>query len=244
MRTKAEGIGAHAGPAPAGLGGAGARVRRRYAKLRTQLYPYLVRADRAYRQEGLPIMRHLALAYPNDPRSPRRGRSVSVRPASPGGAGDRAGRDEPERVPAAWTLGRLLGLGLVRLGDGRLWPERPSGAAGSAATRSRRRWKASLFARRGPSCRSLRRRSTRSPATAPPPTSSVSRTATGSPPPAGVSAALASRVLRRTGGCSSAERRGRSFRTLRSCLRPRAPLRDQRFARDAQATVRAQAGDR
>jgi alpha-D-xyloside xylohydrolase len=42
-------------------------VWRRYAKLRTQLYPYLAAADRRYQQTGLPIMSHLALAYPDDP---------------------------------------------------------------------------------------------------------------------------------------------------------------------------------
>ena len=42
---------------------------RRWAKLRTQLYPYLAAADRAYRRTGLPIMRHLALAYPRDGRA-------------------------------------------------------------------------------------------------------------------------------------------------------------------------------
>jgi alpha-glucosidase (family GH31 glycosyl hydrolase) len=40
---------------------------RRYAKLHTQLYPYLVAAARQYRRSGLPLMRALALAYPNDP---------------------------------------------------------------------------------------------------------------------------------------------------------------------------------
>jgi hypothetical protein len=44
-------------------------VWRRYAKLRTQLYPYLRAADRAYQRSGLPAMRHLALAFPNDPRA-------------------------------------------------------------------------------------------------------------------------------------------------------------------------------
>jgi alpha-glucosidase (family GH31 glycosyl hydrolase) len=42
---------------------------RRWAKLRTQLYPYLAAADRAYRSGGMPIMRHLALAYPGDTRA-------------------------------------------------------------------------------------------------------------------------------------------------------------------------------
>jgi sulfoquinovosidase len=39
----------------------------RYAKLRTQLYPYLSAAELEYDQSGLPIMRHLALAFPDDP---------------------------------------------------------------------------------------------------------------------------------------------------------------------------------
>jgi alpha-glucosidase len=42
---------------------------RRWAGLRTQLYPYLAAADREYRRSGLPIMRHLALAYPGDRRA-------------------------------------------------------------------------------------------------------------------------------------------------------------------------------
>jgi len=39
---------------------------KRYAKLRTQLYPYIAAAADEYRDSGLPIMRHLALAYPDD----------------------------------------------------------------------------------------------------------------------------------------------------------------------------------
>ena len=42
---------------------------RRYAKLHTQLFPYLEAAARTYRQSGMPIMRHLTLAYPEDERS-------------------------------------------------------------------------------------------------------------------------------------------------------------------------------
>jgi alpha-glucosidase len=40
---------------------------RRYAKLRTQLYPYLDAAAHTYRRTGLPIMRHLVLVAPDDP---------------------------------------------------------------------------------------------------------------------------------------------------------------------------------
>ena len=42
---------------------------RRYAKLRTQLYPYIAAHDRVYRRTGMPLMRHLALAYPDDRRA-------------------------------------------------------------------------------------------------------------------------------------------------------------------------------
>jgi len=41
-------------------------VWRRYAKLHTQLYPYLRAADRTYRRTGMPVMRQLALSYPGD----------------------------------------------------------------------------------------------------------------------------------------------------------------------------------
>jgi alpha-glucosidase (family GH31 glycosyl hydrolase) len=42
---------------------------RRYAKLHTQLYPYLVAADRAYRRTGIPLMRALVLGWPGDERA-------------------------------------------------------------------------------------------------------------------------------------------------------------------------------
>ena len=42
---------------------------RRYAKLRTQLYPYIAAAERTYDRTGLPIMRHLALVRPRDPQA-------------------------------------------------------------------------------------------------------------------------------------------------------------------------------
>ncbi len=39
---------------------------RRYAKLRTQLLPYIEAASRDYQRRGLPLTRHLALAFPED----------------------------------------------------------------------------------------------------------------------------------------------------------------------------------
>jgi alpha-glucosidase len=41
----------------------------RYGKLRTQLQPYLAAAERTYDKTGMPIMRQLALAYPDDDRA-------------------------------------------------------------------------------------------------------------------------------------------------------------------------------
>ena len=41
---------------------------RRYGKLRTQLQPYLAAAAEEYQRSGLPLMRHLVLAYPDDAR--------------------------------------------------------------------------------------------------------------------------------------------------------------------------------
>jgi alpha-glucosidase (family GH31 glycosyl hydrolase) len=43
-------------------------VWRRFAKLRTQLFPYIWQAANEYRATGMPIMRHLSLAYPQDSR--------------------------------------------------------------------------------------------------------------------------------------------------------------------------------
>ncbi|MQA73303.1 MAG: hypothetical protein GEU88_02940 [Solirubrobacterales bacterium] len=73
MRTKAEGIGVVSkADRPQIWEQPTLEVWRRYAKLRTQLYPFLVAADRAYRRTGMPLMRHLALAYPRDPRATAR----------------------------------------------------------------------------------------------------------------------------------------------------------------------------
>ena len=44
----------------------------RYARLRTQLQPYLAAAERRYDATGMPIMRHLALTWPGDARATAR----------------------------------------------------------------------------------------------------------------------------------------------------------------------------
>ena len=66
MRTQADGIAIPDKPRPQVWDPDQIDNWRRYAKLRTQLYPYLAAADGEYRRTGLPLMRHLALAYPGD----------------------------------------------------------------------------------------------------------------------------------------------------------------------------------
>lgn len=44
-------------------------VWQRYARLRTQLFPYVWEAAQRYQQDGTPIMRHMALVAPDDPMS-------------------------------------------------------------------------------------------------------------------------------------------------------------------------------
>jgi alpha-glucosidase (family GH31 glycosyl hydrolase) len=44
---------------------------RRYAKLRTQLYPYIAAASASYRRTGMPIARQLSLVFPDDRRAAR-----------------------------------------------------------------------------------------------------------------------------------------------------------------------------
>jgi alpha-glucosidase (family GH31 glycosyl hydrolase) len=72
MRTQANGIRIPDSPRPQVWDAGVVRHWRRWAKLRTQLYPYLAAADRTYRRTGLPIMRHLVLAYPRDRRAAAR----------------------------------------------------------------------------------------------------------------------------------------------------------------------------
>ena len=67
MRTQANGINIPAQPRAQIWDAEVLPHWRRWAKLRTQLYPYLAAADREYRRSGMPIMRHLSLAYPGDP---------------------------------------------------------------------------------------------------------------------------------------------------------------------------------
>ncbi|HET9119975.1 MAG TPA: TIM-barrel domain-containing protein [Solirubrobacterales bacterium] len=66
MRTEANGFNLGPNTRPQIFDPAILPIWRRYAKLRTQLYPYLLAADGEYRRTGMPLMRDLALVYPSD----------------------------------------------------------------------------------------------------------------------------------------------------------------------------------
>jgi alpha-glucosidase len=69
MRTQANGIRVPDSPRPQIWDPEVQTHWRRWAKLRTQLYPYIAAADSLYRRTGMPLMRHLSLAYPGDRRA-------------------------------------------------------------------------------------------------------------------------------------------------------------------------------
>ncbi len=72
MRTKAEGIGVPLAGRPQIWERPTISLWRRYAKLRTQLYPYVSAAAAEYRRTGMPLMRHPALSFPDDARATAR----------------------------------------------------------------------------------------------------------------------------------------------------------------------------
>ena len=71
MRTKRSGIAVPSYQRPQIYDRATLPVWRRYAKLHTQLYPYILAADAHYRRTGMPLMRHLGLVHPGDERALR-----------------------------------------------------------------------------------------------------------------------------------------------------------------------------
>jgi alpha-glucosidase (family GH31 glycosyl hydrolase) len=95
MRTEADGIAIPAKERPEVWDPGQIANWRRYAKLRTQLYPYLQAAEGSYERTGLPLMRQLALAYPDDPRATGRdeeflfGPDLLAAPVLEPGAGER-----------------------------------------------------------------------------------------------------------------------------------------------------------
>jgi alpha-glucosidase (family GH31 glycosyl hydrolase) len=93
----------------------------RYARLRTQLYPYLAAAQRTYDATGLPIMRQLALAYPGDDRAAALddeylfGPDLLVAPVLAPGATQRRVHLPPGRWVDLWRSVRLDAAGAPRL---------------------------------------------------------------------------------------------------------------------------------
>jgi alpha-D-xyloside xylohydrolase len=69
MRTKASGLAFPSYDRPQVFDPGVLPLWRRYTKLHTQLYPYIRAADRRYRRSGLPVARHLALAFSRDARA-------------------------------------------------------------------------------------------------------------------------------------------------------------------------------
>src|SRR5512133_447947 len=72
MRNEADGLALPAKSRPQPLDADQFANWRRYSKLRTELYPYIRAAAADYSRGGMPIMRDLALAYPDDPRATAR----------------------------------------------------------------------------------------------------------------------------------------------------------------------------
>ncbi len=69
MRTKRSGLAFPPYQRPQVFDDENLPVWRRYTKLHTQLYPYILAADANYRATGMPLMSHLALSYPDDSRA-------------------------------------------------------------------------------------------------------------------------------------------------------------------------------
>jgi hypothetical protein len=94
----------------------------RYAKLRTQLYPYLAAAEAEYDATGMPLMRHLALAYPQDAQAIARedeyllGGDLLVAPVTQPDARDRTLYLPPGRWVDWWRSVSLGGRGAPHLG--------------------------------------------------------------------------------------------------------------------------------
>ena len=127
---------------------------RRWAKLRTQLYPYIAAALAEYQRSGLPLMRHLVLVAPDDAEAVGRDDEFLFGPdllAAP--VLDPGARSRDVYLPdGAWV--DLWRAGRVRLRDGRLRARRGSrhGRTGTTVTLAgaARRVATARACRRGP----------------------------------------------------------------------------------------------
>ena len=127
MRTEGSGfdIPSH-GPRPQIFDADVLPVWRRYAKLRTQLYPYLAAAEREYDRTGMPLMRDLALVAPNDPAAVARddefelGDALLVAPVIEAGAVQRAVYLPAGRWVDLWRSATVAKNGSLVLGSPKL----------------------------------------------------------------------------------------------------------------------------
>ena len=104
MRNQKDGIALPPKPRPQLWDEAHLPIWRRYAKLHTQLYPYLQAAAEEYYATGMPIMRHHVLTHPGDPAAVARddqymfGPRLLVAPVYVEGATER----ELQAPPGTW----------------------------------------------------------------------------------------------------------------------------------------------
>jgi alpha-glucosidase (family GH31 glycosyl hydrolase) len=127
MRTEANGFDLpEHGPRPQIVDERILPVWRRYARLRTQLYPYLAAAQRTYDRTGMPMMRHLALQWPGDPKAIARddefllGPSLLVAPVLEPGAKERTLYVPRGRWIDLWRSATLTEATALRLGAPRV----------------------------------------------------------------------------------------------------------------------------
>ena len=99
-----------------------APVWKRYTRLRTMLYPYIAGSQDAYQTSGMPLMRHLALVHPEDPKAVRHDDEylfgsdllvapVTTRAPSRGRSTCRAASGSSSLAPGTSTTPARFGLG-------------------------------------------------------------------------------------------------------------------------------------
>jgi hypothetical protein len=126
MRTQANGVAFPSKDRPQVIDDDQIANWRRYTKLRTQLYPYLVAAQKAYRRSGMPLMRHLSLVDAGDPEPARSddefmfGPSLLAAPVVEDEARERRVYLPPGRWVDLWRSAKLAGDGGLRLEHARV----------------------------------------------------------------------------------------------------------------------------
>jgi alpha-glucosidase len=120
MRTEADGFSLASSPRAQIFDKDVLPVWTRYARLRTQLEPYLAAAERRYDATGLPIMRQLALVYPDDANAGGRddeemfGPDFLAAPVLEPGASKRRLYLPAGRWVDLWRSARLTAAGALR----------------------------------------------------------------------------------------------------------------------------------